>query len=148
MTKRTNRNGKKDESERQDARLAFAAVEIGFDFGDGVEAFGDEVGVGDFYVELLLEASDEVGEGEGVEGAGVEEGLVGGGVVGNVGDCVDDFKDACLSAHAFTCFAQIVTACVAFDGGGLISFPVLFRFHFVSPWARVRGVSELSYCWT
>jgi len=53
--------------------LAFAAVEVGFDFGYGVEALGDEVGVGDFDVELLLEAGDEVGEGEGVEGAGVEE---------------------------------------------------------------------------
>jgi hypothetical protein len=54
---------------------------------------------------------------------------------------VDDFEDASLGAHGFTCFAQFVTACVAFDGGGFISFPVLFGFHFVSPWARVRGVS-------
>ena len=128
-------------TKKASVRLVFAAVEVGFDFGDGVEALGDEVGVGDFYVELALEAGDEVGEGEGVEGAGVEEALVGGGIVGEVGYCVDDFEDACLGAHGFTCFGAFVTACVAFDAGEFISFPVLFGFHFVSPWARVRGVS-------
>ena len=61
---------------KREGELVFAAVEVGFDLGDGVEALGDEVGVGDFYVELLFEAGDEVGEGEGVEGAGDRKSVV------------------------------------------------------------------------
>ena len=91
-----------DDAKRADG-FSFWAVEVGFDLCDGVEALGDQVGVGDFDVELFFEAGDEVGEGEGVESAGVEEGLVGGGVVGDVSDCVNDFEDACLGTHGFTC---------------------------------------------
>ena len=103
------------------AGLVLAADEVGFDFGDGVEALGDEVGVGDFEGELLPEAGDEVGEGEGVEGAGIEEGFIGGGVVGDVGDCVDDFEVPAW-VLMFTCFAEFVTIFVAFDGGIFIWF--------------------------
>src|SRR5258707_13840872 len=134
-------SAKDDKVYGQKTGLALAAVQVEFDLGDGVEALGDEVGVGDFDVELLLEAGDEVGEGEGVEGAGVEEGLVGGGIVGDVGYRVDDFEDACLGAHSFTCFAQFVTACVAFDGGGFISFPVYFVFISFRP-GRGSGASR------
>ena len=126
-----------------ESELALAAVEVGFDFGDGVETLGDEVGVGDFYVELLLEPGDQVGEGERVESAGVEQGLIGGGVVGDVGYRVYDFEDACLGAHGFTCFTQFVTACVAFDEGGFISFPVIsfsFRFTLGAGQGRLVGV--------
>jgi len=54
------RNDKKGpvRMKKEKVGLVLAAVEVGFDFGDGIEALWDEIGVGDFYVELLLEAGD------------------------------------------------------------------------------------------
>ena len=74
-------------------RLLPVVLEIGLDAFDGVELPGVQVGVGDLQVEGLFEGGDEVGEGERIEQAGVEQRLVGCGGDGLAGDAVQDFID-------------------------------------------------------
>jgi hypothetical protein len=108
--------------------LVLSAIEVGFDFGYGVEALRHEVGIWNFDVEFFFEAGDEVRQRERIESAGVEEALVGAGVIGDVGDCMNDFENSCLGAHGFICLdflailhlRAFVTACVAFDSRAFI----------------------------
>ena len=70
------RPGRLDPKARRKAILFALRFEVLLDLLDGVELSRGEVGVGDGDAELVLEAGDEVGEGEGVEKAGGEEALV------------------------------------------------------------------------